>query len=286
MVRRRLSSPLFHRVGIGVALGAALTGMVSAQTPAPPAPVAPQAPAAPVASPPEEAPPAAVPMPAPAVASPVKADEVAPAAAPKEQVAEKPVAAPIRRARYNVAVLQALDKVTAETLRFEAAVGQPVRWKGLVFTVRACERSAPDEAIEDSVVYLTIDSQPRPQPGRPTPAPRQAFKGWMFASSPGLNPLEHPTYDAWVISCRAAAPAPGAPSAAARPPAAKAPAPAEPKLLDLPPATPAATPPAKSAPATPELKSAAPGPAPTPKASPAPAAKPAPAETPPAAPPT
>jgi len=27
------------------------------------------------------------------------------------------------------------------------------------------------------------------------------FRGWMFASSPALNPLEHPVYDVWVISC-------------------------------------------------------------------------------------
>ncbi|HQT54535.1 MAG TPA: DUF2155 domain-containing protein, partial [Phenylobacterium sp.] len=25
-------------------------------------------------------------------------------------------------------------------------------------------------------------------------------------SSPGLNPLQHPVYDAWLITCRAAAP--------------------------------------------------------------------------------
>jgi hypothetical protein len=24
----------------------------------------------------------------------------------------------------------------------------------------------------------------------------------MFASSPGLNPLQHPVYDAWVVACR------------------------------------------------------------------------------------
>ena len=42
-----------------------------------------------------------------------------------------------------------LDKVTAETLRFEAPVGKPIRYKTLVFTVKACERSAPDEALED-----------------------------------------------------------------------------------------------------------------------------------------
>ncbi|GGY41928.1 DUF2155 domain-containing protein [Parvularcula lutaonensis] len=28
------------------------------------------------------------------------------------------------------------------------------------------------------------------------------FKGWMFASSPSLNAMEHPTYDVWVIACK------------------------------------------------------------------------------------
>jgi hypothetical protein len=32
------------------------------------------------------------------------------------------------------------------------------------------------------------------------------FSGWMFASSPGLSALEHPTYDVWVISCNASTP--------------------------------------------------------------------------------
>ena len=27
------------------------------------------------------------------------------------------------------------------------------------------------------------------------------FRGWMFASSPALNPLEHAVYDVWVIDC-------------------------------------------------------------------------------------
>lgn len=256
---------ILRRAGLGVALGALVAGMVSAQPTAPAAQSPEQAPVAPIAgAPPEEAPPATVAPPVPAVAPPVKADEVAPAAPPKEQVAEKPAAQPIRRARYDVAVLQALDKVTAETLRFEAAVGRPVRWKGLVFTVRACERSAPDEAIDDAIVYLTIDSQPRPQPGRPTPAPKQAFKGWMFASSPGLNPVEHASYDAWVISCRASAPAVA--SAPPRPPTPKASAEDAPKLLDLPPAKAA---PAGAEPAAPEVKAPEPK-APEPRAAEAP----------------
>ncbi|MEM9495527.1 MAG: DUF2155 domain-containing protein [Pseudomonadota bacterium] len=28
------------------------------------------------------------------------------------------------------------------------------------------------------------------------------FRGWMFASSPALNPLEHGVYDVWVIDCK------------------------------------------------------------------------------------
>ena len=205
-----------------VALVTLSAGIVIAQ-PAD-APLPPTAPEAPVA---EEAPPAVIPAPTPATAAPVTAAEIAPAAAPKEKVAEKIVEIPVRRTRYDVAVLQALDKVTAGTQRFEVPVGRPVRWKGLVFTVSACERSAPDEPTEDAVAYLKIESQPRAQPGRLTPPPREAFRGWMFAASPGLNPLEHASYDAWVISCRASRPLTPAPTASS--PAAASMASATPK---------------------------------------------------------
>ncbi len=199
----------------------AAAGIVAAQTTAPTPPTAPvpttaPTPAAPVApsplpavgqpQPAEEAPPAIVPVPAPVATPPVQASEVAPATPPKAQVVEKPAQSTIKRARYDVAIIQALDKVTAETVRFEAAVGQPVRYKTLVFTVKACEQAAADEPLEDTMAYMTVDSQPRAAPGKPTPPARQAFKGWMYASSPGLNPLQHPVYDAWLITCRAAAP--------------------------------------------------------------------------------
>jgi hypothetical protein len=140
------------------------------------------------------------------VVPPITEKEITPASPPQAgALADKPPPPP-RRARYDVAVLEALDKITAETLVFEAPVGKPIRYKGLIFTVRACERSSPEEAVEDSIAYLTIDSQPRAEAGHPTPPARQVFKGWMYAASPGLHPLEHPVYDAWVINCRAAAP--------------------------------------------------------------------------------
>ena len=128
------------------------------------------------------------------------------AAKPAATMPAKP-AEPVKRPRYSVAIIQALDKVTTETMRFEAPVGQPIRYKTLVFTVRACETTTPDEDAPDQVAYLTVDTQPKALPGRVAPPGRQIYKGWMYANSPGLNPLQHPVYDAWLIACKTSVPA-------------------------------------------------------------------------------
>jgi hypothetical protein len=237
---------------VAATAGAAWVGLASAQPNYPPAqpPGAPpliepppqEAPPAGAPGAPEEAPPANVVAPPPVTAPPVQAVEVAPAAPPAAKVAEEPAKAVIKRSRSNVAILQALDKVTAQSIRFEAEVGKPVRYKSLIFTVRACERTAPDEAIDDSIAYLTIASQPRGAPGKPTPPPRQAFRGWMYASSPGLNPLEHPAYDAWLITCKAPPPAPAPPPPPPKPAAPK-PKPAVAPPAPTPSPAPAPTPP-------------------------------------------
>lgn len=114
------------------------------------------------------------------------------------------LADPLPRSRQGFAIVQALDKVTAETIRFAVPVGQQRRWRGLIFSARACETTAPDEPMRDSMAYLEIFSQPRGHDG--AGEPREIFQGWMYASSPGLNPVEHPLYDAWVIACQAEAP--------------------------------------------------------------------------------
>lgn len=189
------------------ALGAAGLALAQ-QTPPPVQPTGPgpgdnvNAPAPPEA---EEAPPALVAPPPPSQPAPTTAETPVTSARPKTQAVEKP-AEPTLRIRSGAAIIQAIDKVTAETLRFEAPVGQPIRYKTLVFTVRACETTAPDEDTPDSMAYMTIESQPKSLTGRAPPPPRQVFRGWMFASSPGLNPLQHPVYDAWLIACRAPGP--------------------------------------------------------------------------------
>ncbi|HWE47422.1 MAG TPA: DUF2155 domain-containing protein [Caulobacteraceae bacterium] len=105
------------------------------------------------------------------------------------------------RTRHSAAIIQALDKVTAETMRFEVPVGKAIRYKDLVFTVRSCETSAPEELVQDSIAYLQVRAEPKVQSGEETS--HQVFSGWMFASSPGLDALQHPVYDAWLIACKA-----------------------------------------------------------------------------------
>lgn len=92
-------------------------------------------------------------------------------------------------------VLQGLDKVTARVSTFEAAIGDTVRFGSLEIVPRACTRTPPEEPPE-STVYLDITDL---RPGAP---PVDLFHGWMFASSPALNALQHPVYDVWVLECK------------------------------------------------------------------------------------
>tara|TARA_Y100001968_G_scaffold311488_1_gene333597 strand:- start:188 stop:601 length:414 start_codon:yes stop_codon:yes gene_type:complete len=92
-------------------------------------------------------------------------------------------------------VLQGLDKVTARVSTFETSIGNSVRFGTLEIIPRACDRTPPEEPPE-STAYLDITDM---RPGAP---PIDLFHGWMFASSPALNALEHPVYDVWVLECK------------------------------------------------------------------------------------
>ena len=109
----------------------------------------------------------------------------------------------------TIAVLQGLDKTTARVSKFDAPVGQAVRFGTLVITVRACIKHPPEEEPE-SAAFLQIDEV---RPGeRNSVVSQQVFSGWMFASSPALSALENPIYDIGVLDCKTdttAAPASG-----------------------------------------------------------------------------
>ena len=204
MKRRRA----FAAVATGTALALAAGLMVFAKSAAPPllsnaASASAKSAAPPIILPPQTAPSLLAVPPANATAS---ADEasVTSAPAPPRRQAPAPPPGPVLPVRSPAAILQALDKVTAGTLRFAAPVGQRIRYKNLVFTVKACETSGLDGPAPRASAYVVIESEPLATLGR-VPAKR-VFRGWMFSDSPSLNPLQHPVYDAWLIACMASAP--------------------------------------------------------------------------------
>lgn len=97
---------------------------------------------------------------------------------------------------HGIAVLRALDKVTARVSLLEAPVGETTRFGTLLVTPRACLVAPPIDPPERAA-FLEIRETDR-RSGEQT----LLFSGWMFASSPGLSPLEHPIYDIWVLDCR------------------------------------------------------------------------------------
>jgi len=101
----------------------------------------------------------------------------------------------LRAEPYGVAVLQGMDKVTARVSTILAPVGQTVRFGSLEIIVRQCDKRPPEETPE-SAAFVDIWEV------RPGEAAADLFRGWMFASSPALNALEHPVYDVWVIDCK------------------------------------------------------------------------------------
>jgi hypothetical protein len=212
-------------IATAVVLGAAgVAGLVSAQQGVDatgPAAASPAKPAKPIVPPPpppadvgEEAPPPASAI-KPGVVIPAspatEADDVEPdrpsSSAPAAKAAAAKPDQPMTRPRYATAIMQAMDKASAETMRFEVPINKPIRYKSLIFIVRACETNAPDEAVPDAFAHVEIDSEPVAQQGAVHAVARQVFRGWMFANAPGLHLFQSPAYDAWLIACKTASPA-------------------------------------------------------------------------------
>ena len=113
----------------------------------------------------------------------------------------KPLATPV----VVGVVLGGLDKIAARTARFEADINQQVFYNTLIVTARECKTRPPEEPPE-SAAYIDIQER------KPDGTTANIFSGWMFASSPALNALEHPVYDIWVISCKTVPPDTAAPA--------------------------------------------------------------------------
>jgi hypothetical protein len=117
--------------------------------------------------------------------------------APQADAAPIPAAPP---QGGTVLMMRGLDKITGRPTNITAVIGRPVQFATLTITARFCYSTPPSETPE-TTAFVQIEDH------RPDQTARRIFSGWMYGSSPGLNGVEHPLYDVWVISCNNAPPA-------------------------------------------------------------------------------
>jgi len=129
-----------------------------------------------------QAPKAAVPAPA------------APAVQPAAPGADAAAIAPVAPKGGTELQLRGLEKITGRPTNITAPIGKPVQFATLTITARFCYSTPPSETPE-TTAFVQIEDH------RPDQPAKRVFSGWLYGSSPGLNGVEHPLYDVWVISC-------------------------------------------------------------------------------------
>ncbi len=111
-----------------------------------------------------------------------------------------------QRIQNRVAVFSGIDKITGVTHTFDVYIDETVKFGQLEITPRVCfSRPVTEEPKTTSFVEvdeITLDRRIR-----------RIFTGWMFAESPGLNAIEHPINDVWLVNCKQTSDVPAPPSA-------------------------------------------------------------------------
>lgn len=130
--------------------------------------------------------------------------------------------------------IRALNKITAKYVDLTIPMNETASFGSLTILAHHCDTRPPEEFPETTAFLQIFDErsvlldvkddvedrlseqvstkdetratnaakQERHAGERPVNIDgKRIFSGWMFASSPALNPLEHPVYDVWVIDC-------------------------------------------------------------------------------------
>ena len=103
-----------------------------------------------------------------------------------------PVAAQEAVTQAAGAVLRGLDKVSGETTDLDLSNGTSAEFGSLRIEMTECRYPEGDLA-GDAFAFIEIWERE---------AARPVFSGWMIASSPALNALDHARYDVWVMRCK------------------------------------------------------------------------------------
>jgi hypothetical protein len=94
-----------------------------------------------------------------------------------------------------IAIFSGLDKITGRIISFEVGIDETVEFGAFLVTPRVCY-TRPITEPQNTTAFVEVDEI------TVAGETKRLFGGWIFASSPGLNGVEHPIYDVWLIGCK------------------------------------------------------------------------------------
>lgn len=94
----------------------------------------------------------------------------------------------------NSAIMQSMDKITGRVKKITVPVNSKISYGDFSLVLRACKKRPAEETPENFAFVDVADKSFGDNE-------YNIFRGWMVSSTPGINAIEHPIYDVWLLEC-------------------------------------------------------------------------------------
>ncbi len=95
----------------------------------------------------------------------------------------------------NYTDIKILDKISSKNTLIKLKNGELKKFKDLSLKSLKCKNSEFDDNPEITAYIQVRDLNYKSNDEV------FVFNGWMFSSSPSIEPFDHPVYDVWLINC-------------------------------------------------------------------------------------
>ena len=95
----------------------------------------------------------------------------------------------------NFTEIKILNKISSKNVSLELDNNEEKIFDDLIIKSIKCKNSEFDDDPE-IIAYIQVIDQ-----SISTNDEVFVFNGWMFSSSPSINPFDHPVYDIWLTRC-------------------------------------------------------------------------------------
>ena len=91
--------------------------------------------------------------------------------------------------------IKILDKISSKNISINLINGENFKYSDLQIKSIKCKHSEFDDDPEITAYVQVRDLSNKKKDEV------YVFNGWMFSSSPSINPFDHPVYDIWLTGC-------------------------------------------------------------------------------------